>query len=710
MNDAPHPLSAVRWPAHRWRARLRRAGTLVVAMLGLLMWSRPTVLSAQISPGPLARAHKSLEGATQCVQCHSLTRGAAMGTACLSCHKDVKALIDAKRGYHAKLPAAERMNCASCHPDHAGEDFAMVSWPTGGKNRFDHRQAGWALEGKHTEAKCESCHKAAFRAPAMAALSKRKTGTPWVGLETACASCHQREDIHEGALKGGCQECHNAKAWAPAPAFNHDDARYPLTGKHADVKCDGCHRANRLPLKRDSVGKTIPLFRPITFAKCNDCHADPHKGRIKESCSSCHETTRWEAVDKKGFNHDATRYPLAGRHARVSCVACHGKSNDRPTPAFTSCASCHADVHRGEAGRTRDCASCHKVAGFSPASFTIADHARTPYPLEGKHATTKCAACHTTSRPPVGTASTAPASAMVPATSYVRLSMPSTTCTSCHADDHAGQPAVRNATGGCTACHTVNGFKPSSITVASHATFKLPLEGAHATAVCAACHASDRRGLPAITIPTGRAKFAFTIGETSCASCHADPHAGRYITGGARAAMTCTSCHQTARFRPSTVTTSTHSTLGYPLEGAHRAVPCADCHKELTAAVGRGSLRLSAVAMPALPFAQSRGASCTGCHAESHGTQFAARRDRGACESCHTVARFAGAEKFDHEKGTRFPLAGAHSAVPCAKCHVPTTAPAGSAAASAPESARRQYAGVSRACESCHTSKSGRVQ
>jgi hypothetical protein len=678
------------------------------------------MLSAQISPGPLARAHKSLEGASQCVQCHSLARGAAMGTACLSCHKDVKALIDAKRGYHAKLPASERIACASCHPDHAGEDFAMVAWPTGGKNRFDHRQAGWALEGKHTEAKCESCHKAAFRSPAMAALSKRKTGTPWVGLETSCASCHQRDDIHEGTLKGGCQQCHNAKAWAPAPTFNHDDARYPLTGKHADVKCDGCHRANRLPLKRDTDGKTIPLFRPITFAKCNDCHSDPHKGRIKESCSSCHETTRWEAVDKKGFNHDATRYPLAGRHARVSCAACHGKTNERPTPAFASCASCHADVHRGEAGRARDCASCHKVAGFAPASFAIADHARTPYPLEGKHATTKCAACHTTSRTPAGTASTVRAapmtSGMVPATSYVRLSMPSTTCTSCHADDHAGQPSVRNAVGGCTSCHTVNGFKPSTISVASHAAFKLPLEGAHATAVCAACHANDRRGLPAITIPTGRAKFAFAIGETTCASCHADPHAGRYAAGGARAAMACTSCHQTARFRPSTVTTATHRTLGYSLEGAHRAVPCADCHRELaaatpatTAAPAGSWLRLSALAQPALPFAQSRGASCTGCHAESHGPQFATRRDRGACESCHTVARFAGAEKFDHEKGTRFSLAGAHRTVPCAKCHVPTTAPLGSAAALAPESARRQYAGVSRACESCHAAKSGRA-
>ena len=675
MTNVPATLSRVR----PWRLEV-----LVVAMLIALLTPAGGA-SGQISPGKLARAHKSLEGAAQCVQCHALSR-APMATSCLSCHKDVKAMIDTKRGYHARLSPNERQSCASCHPDHAGEDFSMIAWPGAGKTRFDHRQAGWALEGKHIEAKCEDCHTSKYATAPVAALSKRKSGTPWIGLETSCNSCHKSDDIHEGALKGGCDQCHTAKDWAPAPKFDHDDARYRLTGKHADAKCDACHKSSRLALKLSNTGEKIALYRPLAYAKCNDCHADPHKGRLKGSCSSCHETTNWDAIDRRDFNHAATRYPLTGKHARVACASCHGKNNETPTPAFATCAGCHADVHRGEAGRDRDCAACHRVAAFTPAAFSVADHARTAYPLQGKHTSTSCSACHTT----------APATAATRA--FVRLKMPATTCADCHEDAHAGQAAVRSAVGGCTNCHTVEGFKPSTITVAAHARFRYALDGAHANATCAACHASDRRGLPLLLGQTGRAKFAFAVGDTTCGTCHVDPHAGRYLSGGVRAALGCRACHSAATFRPSTVTVDAHQQLGYALEGAHRAVACAECHAELKAPGGRGSLKLGASGTPPIPFKQARNATCTGCHAESHGTQFARRKDRGACESCHTVARFAGAEKFDHEKQTRFKLAGAHATVACAKCHVvlPTLPE------TVPVSARRLYAGVSMACESCH--------
>ncbi len=699
----------------RWVARALAALFVVVGVM------LPRIAASQISPGKLARGHKSLEGATQCVQCHPLSR-APMATACLSCHKDVKSLIDQKSGYHGRLPVAQRMECASCHPDHAGEDFAMIAWPPPSKARFDHRQAGWALEGKHADAKCESCHATKYRKAPVATLSKRQTGTPWIGLETTCVSCHQNDDIHNGELKGGCEQCHTAKAWAPAPKFDHAKARYPLAGKHVDVKCNGCHKSSRLVLKLSSTGAKIPLYRPVAFAKCSDCHTDPHKGRIREACTSCHETTGWDAIDKRGFNHNATRYPLKSRHTRVSCAACHGKDNERPTPSYATCAGCHADVHRAEQGQGRDCASCHVVDGFAPATYSVADHAKTAYPLLGKHIATKCAACHTTTNAgasgPIGSvtpnmsvavAASAPVAgvtANTPRGSYVRLKMPSSTCASCHADVHAGQPATRNAIGGCASCHSVAGFAPSTTTVAAHAAFRFALDGAHASATCVACHAADRRGMPSLTVASGKAKFVFTLGDTACATCHADPHAGRYLAGGARAALGCRACHGTTKFRPSNVTTGDHTRLGFVLDGAHRTVSCVECHNELAAPAARSSLRLAATNLPALPFTQARGATCGGCHAEVHGTQFAKRKDRGACEGCHITARFAGAEKFDHEKGTRFPLAGAHRTVACAKCHVVTP----SAAATTPESARRQYAGVSMACESCHASKPGGVR
>lgn len=685
-------LSCGRWPA--WR------------LLGLMLiaaFANPAVSRAQISPGKLSRAHSSLEGATQCVQCHSLSR-APMATSCLNCHKDVKAMLDDQRGYHAKLPAAQRTQCASCHPDHAGVEFALIQWPAGGKNRFDHRQAGWGLDGKHAGASCESCHTTQFRTDPAAALSKRRSGTPWIGLDPTCASCHKTDDIHRGELKGGCHQCHDAKAWSPAPTFDHAKSRYPLTGKHVDVACADCHAANTLPLQTDASGKKIPLYRPVASNSCTNCHTDPHQGRVKGTCQSCHSTSGWDSIETRGFNHNATRYPLAGRHTRVECARCHGKNNDTPTPAFSTCAGCHADVHRGEAGRARDCAACHKVAGFSPATFTVAEHAQTGYALTGRHATTACAACHTATGNDAAPRQSSSPKGSAPST-FVRLKMPSASCNNCHEDAHAGQPAARNAAGGCAACHSVEGFTPSTMTAASHRSFRFTLTGAHTSAVCAACHRTDRLGLLPLTLAAGRAGFVFATGETACASCHSDPHAGRYSATGARPDVACLTCHSANRFRPSTLSTVDHAQLGYRLEGAHRAVQCVGCHRELTAPAGNGSLRLSATGVPRLLFAERRGATCRGCHAESHGTQFAHRKDNGACESCHTVERFAGAEKFDHDTQSAFSLRGAHAAVPCARCHPLAPVSATAATGNVSESARRMYTGVPTRCEGCHTAK-----
>jgi hypothetical protein len=116
----------------------------------------------------------------------------------------------------------------------------------------------------------------------------------------------------------------------------------------------------------------------------------------------------------------------------------------------------------------------------------------------------------------------------------------------------------------------------------------------------------------------------------------------------------------------------------------------------MKAKAASSSLKLASGAR-SLPFATAKARSCSQCHADVHAAQFAKRKDQGACEGCHVTDRFIGAARFDHGK-TKFALTGAHSTVPCAKCHAVTPG----ADPSAPLSARRQYAGVSAACESCH--------
>ena len=658
----------------------------MVSMLGA---SR---LQGQISPGPLARAHRELEGATNCVQCHGL-KGEPMAGRCLACHKDIAALQQENRGFHGREVKSGTKTCAQCHPDHAGAAFQMIEWPDGGQAKFDHRKAGYALDGKHAEAKCETCHATKFRTTPVAALSKRKGTAGWVGLGTTCNGCHRTDDVHKGDLKEKCESCHDTREWTKAPKFDHDKSDYPLTGEHGDVPCAKCHETPKLPVRLNADGKRVGTFKPVPYRECSTCHQDPHKGALGPKCADCHVTRGFDVIDKAGFNHQVTKYPLRGKHVSVSCDACHGANLANKNPGFATCATCHRDVHRGEAtlvGKPADCAACHGVSGFAPSTFSVAQHQKARYALDGKHVTVKCSLCHT----PMVAARGAPA-APVKVASYARVGrirIPTTTCASCHQDAHGGELAARADQGACETCHVTTGFAPSSFGVAAHARLRVTLEGRHGKVACAACHGPVRPGLPAITVPASRkAKTTIGIREVECAGCHVDPHAGRYGAKGAMPQATgCAACHNAVAWRPATTTAALHAGFSFRLDGAHRAVPCVACHDELKGRQAPATLVLAARGVASLPFTAKRATACATCHETPHGAQFEHRKDKGACEGCHGVESFAPAT-FDHEKDASFSLKGAHAKVACAACHKPST-PGGLVL----------YRPLSGKCESCH--------
>ncbi len=637
----------------------------------------------QISPGALAKAHATLEGPANCIKCHGL-RKEPMAQLCLACHKDLAWTIDKNRGLHAREMKAGGKPCASCHPDHAGTNFALIAWPEGSAVKFDHRRAGWALDGKHATTKCEKCHTPANRVSPAVALFPRHAAPGWLGLETTCATCHRADDIHQNSLGASCDKCHDAKAWKPAPKFDHANSDYPLTGKHADVECDKCHLAARLHIAPTAAGRTVPLFKPLGHKECSACHEDPHKGRLSAKCGDCHVTRGFAIVDRKEFDHSRTRYALDGKHRTVRCEACHGPTMKK-NPPFASCGSCHTDAHAGEAsqnGALLDCGSCHTVSGFAPSTFSLAKHQVTRFALRGRHQTVKCAACHT--------AVARAANARGPKT--VRLHLSFSACASCHTDAHGGQLNASADKGACEGCHTDAGWKPSTYSRAQHATKRLPLEGRHAAVPCAACHAATRRGLPALTLAAalGTAKVAIAIPETACESCHADPHAGQFTTDAARAnTQGCRSCHDATAFRPSTVTVVSHGNFSFALEGAHRAAPCVACHDAMKSVGASSTLIAAPVKLASLPFTQRRD-RCASCHDTPHGSQFGGRKDGGACESCHGIASFVPATRFNHDRDATFSLAGAHARTACALCHRRDA------------QQRVIYRPLAGACESCH--------
>ncbi len=656
--------------------------------------SVPVRLAAQISPGPLSRAHQSLDEPTHCGQCHGRSRG-AMQRLCLECHREIAALIGQHQGYHGRLATGPNgaQRCATCHPEHAGRNFALIAWPDSTPERFDHRTAGWALDGRHAALACARCHQQAFRTAPAAALSPRRGSAGWVGLDTGCASCHTRDDPHRGALGTRCAACHTTGDWAPASRFDHDRSRYPLTGAHRQVSCAQCHLRAGVPPDTASNGRLVPRFRPLRFAECSACHADPHHGALSSRCSTCHVTAGFDVIDHRTFDHAATAFPLLGKHRNVACEACHGANLARPRPSFAACADCHRDVHRGEAvvqGAAVDCRSCHTVDGFVPATFSRADHAATSFALTGAHRDVACAACHVRQRAGSDTAA------------FVPLRIAVSGCVTCHADPHGGQVASL----ACATCHTDAAWTAVAFDSAAHARSGFPLIGRHGAVACTACHGIRRAGLPAPTATgvVGPAGVQFRIGETRCADCHADPHGA---AAGSIATTDCAGCHSPAGFFPATVPAEAHARFGFVLDGVHGATACRDCHTAWSArrADDTAGATLIAAAAPIgnVPLAVVRARRCAGCHADPHGGQFRSRADSGRCDRCHATDTFIGAARFDHDHDAdaAFPLAGAHARVACAACHRRGTG----ADATRPV----VYRPLSRRCEDCHgRSGSGR--
>lgn len=588
-------------------------------------------LSSQISPGPLSRPHQSLNGSTNCVSCHKFGSGQA-ALKCLDCHTEIAVRISARQGLHAtyNIPPGSSQECARCHSEHNGEDFPLIKWDP---KAFNHKNAGYPLEGKHAGLECGKCHNPSHISQQQRATIKTKDlSHTYLGLSTACTTCH--EDAHKGRLGPMCQQCHNFVDWKAinVSQFDHSKTRYPLTGLHAQVQCAKCH-TNGPDGKTQYVG--------IPFNQCSDCHKDPHRGSFPQGCQSCHNTSGWKKISLQNlnerFDHSKTKFPLEGKHAGVDCVQCHASGDFKKPVAFQKCMDCHKDVHNGQFAKRPDggeCASCHNVQGWKPSTFTVKEHASSAYPLQGGHARLQCAQCH------------------IPKGKDTLFKVKFDRCTDCHSDRHAGQFAAAPYLNACERCHNLEGYKPSTFTIAKHKETHFVLTGGHVAVPCADCHKES-----AEFQPKPAAKYHWN--NLNCTSCHSDPHKGQFQgrmrevrADGSTAG--CEACHTTKSWKE--LSGFDHSKTKFALLGAHRATACIGCHKPPNL-----ETRLINVDFKAAP------TQCEDCHENVHGKQFA-QGDVTRCAECHNSMKWR-PSLFDHEKRTAFPLRGAHQNVRCADCH-----------------------------------------
>jgi len=608
---------------------LRLVGIVLGIFAGLLLTSISA--HAQISPGPLSKAHQSLNGATACNSCHQF--GTSTPTfKCLECHKEIAQDLSAKHGYHAQLGMnnPNGRDCVRCHLEHNGEDFTLIHWEPSQK-QFDHKLAGYPLVDKHASVACEKCHTPKNVVPAMRALIKYKDlARSYQGLSKDCVSCH--EDVHKGQLGPDCTSCHNIIDWKQANQFDHSKTKYPLTGLHAKVACEKCH----FPTGPEKTVK----YKGMKFDACIDCHTDPHKGAFKGTCESCHTTSGWKIVPNLStqFDHAKTKYPLEGMHAKVSCGDCHAKDDFKTPVKFAQCVDCHTpDPHKGQfqaRASKGECAECHTVTGkdWKPTLFGVKEHATSKYPLEGKHAAVTCDKCH------------------IPAGKDTLYKVKFAACTDCHKDAHDNQFTAAPYQNRCEDCHTVKDFHRSTYTVAKHKKSRFVLTGAHAAVACGDCHKIGLGGRTDKILP-------FHFEDRTCTACHMDPHKGEFKDRQAllRADGTpqgCEACHNVRTWLD--VKGFDHSKTKFDLVGAHRVVACGDCHKTLP-----GTHEIQFKGVPK---------NCDACHADIHGGQFAAKNGVTSCEDCHVVQRWI-PSTFDHDKRTQFPLTGGHENVGCAQCH-----------------------------------------
>jgi hypothetical protein len=172
----------------------------------------PAPAPAFASPGPLARSHERLDTAAGCNDCHVDRTPAIAAAKCIDCHehRDLGARMGAGRGFHSTALVRGK-RCEACHLDHRGRSYDLMGWQSiaGGRDGFDHRLAGWPLEGKHAQAPCTACH----------ATQNAQGLATFIGVDSLCGTCHRTNPHGFGARPQlACGRCHSADAWTPATA------------------------------------------------------------------------------------------------------------------------------------------------------------------------------------------------------------------------------------------------------------------------------------------------------------------------------------------------------------------------------------------------------------------------------------------------------------------------------------------------------------
>lgn len=490
-----------------------------------------TRILAQISPGDLTNAHSGLEGMSNCTKCHEIGEK-VLSSKCLDCHKEIKTLINSGRGYHS-YSEVKKKECANCHNEHHGRNFRIINFKP---ENFDHNKTGFKLTGAHTLKDCKDCHQDKF----ITDSRYKKKNKTYFGLDIKCASCH--EDFHQGTLGKECSGCHSTEKFKPAQSFDHNKAAFKLTGAHEKVECSKCHP------KEVHNGKEFEKLKGLNFTNCSSCHTDVHKGAFGSDCKSCHSTSGFYIINQQAFDHNKTNFPLIGKHQKVKCNDCH-KGTFKEKPKFSQCLDCHSDYHKGDFTKnnlTTDCKTCHSETGFTPSLFSIDDHNKNEFKIDGGHFAVACKQCHYKDE-------------------QWKFRNIGGECQSCHKNVHGNELSEKYLPGNkCEFCHQTSNWNKISF---DHDRTEFVLLGKHQTVNCGNCHYRELNGIK---------EFKFVSLDTNCEQCHKDVHFGQFREDKN---TDCSRCHTFNNWKAEKFD---HTKAKFKSDGAHSKLECSKCHKTIT--------------------------------------------------------------------------------------------------------------------------------
>jgi nitrate/TMAO reductase-like tetraheme cytochrome c subunit len=485
----------------------------------------------QISPGDLTKAHAELEGISNCTKCHEIGEK-VLSSKCLDCHTEIKSLLNANRGYHAYSEVKKR-ECASCHNEHHGRNFRIVNF---NEDNFDHNKAGFKLTGVHSKKDCKDCHQSKF----ISDSNYKKKSKTYLGLNQKCASCH--EDFHQGSLGTECGTCHSTEKFKPAANFDHNNTAFKLTGAHEKVECAKCH-----PTEKKN-GKDFVKLNGLSFGNCSSCHTDVHKGAFGVDCKSCHSTVAFNIINQQNFDHNKTKFPLVGKHQSVKCNDCH-KGAFKDKPLYAKCTDCHSDYHKEDFTKDEtvtDCIICHSVQGFVPADFTIEDHNKSKFIIDGSHLAVACRQCHFKEE-------------------NWKFKNVGLKCQECHTNVHGSEISEKFLPENkCESCHQTSNWETITF---DHNSTDFVLLGKHQSVSCGNCHYRE---------VNSKRLFKFISLTSDCEQCHKDIHFGQFRNDNV---SDCTRCHGFDNWKAEKFD---HSKAKFKNDGAHQKLECSKCHKTIT--------------------------------------------------------------------------------------------------------------------------------